>query len=107
MKIIYFDSFRFPLMFHYMACCHCIALTEFLCLNCRFLSMHPNYPKLSILLQLKCAQICESSEYLSFNRHVVLSLCTLITWSKNYMFDNSLSQFPVSDELPVHGWPPV
>ena len=49
----YFDSFQFDLRFQCMASYHCKALSEFECWNCKSLSMNPNYPMLSMPLQLK------------------------------------------------------
>ena len=49
----HFDSFQFDSRFQCMASYHCKALSEYECLNCKSLSMHPNYPMLSMPLQLK------------------------------------------------------
>ena len=73
-----------------MAYCHYRAWSALWCWYCRSLNMPPNCPKLSMLLQLKMIKPI-----------VIYSLESTMSW------EDSLSQFPVSDELPVHGWPPV
>ena len=85
----HFDSFPFHLRFLCKAYFHCKALNDFWCLSCKSLSKHPNCPILSMLLQLKLI-------FVSFD------FCRI-----NITLKNSLSQFPVSEALPVHGWPPV